>query len=280
MLRDVIHVLICPQCGGDLSLGDGSVLCSGGHVFDIARQGYVNLVGGDAKPAPGDTSSMVEARETFLAAGHYVPLVDRVVEEAVSATAGTSDGCVVDVGAGTGHYLSAVLDRLSTRVGLALDVSKYAARRAARGHLRGGAAVCDIWRGLPVRTDTAAVILNTFAPRNGAEFHRILRHDGTLLVVAPTERHLEELVGPLELLSVDERKEARVHEQLDPYFIRSETSTCRFSMILCHTDIEALVAMGPSAWHTEAAETKRRIRSLPKELPVTASVTVSAHRPR
>lgn len=280
MLRDVVHLLICPQCGGKLSLDDGSVRCSGGHVFDIARQGYVNLLGGDAKPAPGDTSSMVEARETFLEAGHYGPFVDRLVEEAISAAAGTRDGCVVDVGAGTGHYLSAVLDRLSTRLGLALDVSKYAARRAARAHSRGGAAVCDTWRGLPVRTDAAAVILNTFAPRNGAEFHRILRRDGTLLVVVPTERHLEELVGPLGLLSVDERKDARMREQLDPYFTRSQTSTCRFSMTLGHADIEALVAMGPSAWHTDPAERQGRIRGLPKELPVTACFTVSAYRPR
>jgi 23S rRNA (guanine745-N1)-methyltransferase len=66
-------------------------------------------------------------------------------------------GCVVDVGAGTGYYLAVVLERLTDRVGLALDVSKYALRRAARAHRRVGAVACDVWHGLPVATDSAAV---------------------------------------------------------------------------------------------------------------------------
>src|SRR5437763_1017493 len=70
--------------------------------------------------------------------------------------------------------------------GLALDVSKYALRRAAKAHPRAGAAACDAWQGLPMRERTASVLLNVFAPRDGAEFHRVLRADGALIVAGPT----------------------------------------------------------------------------------------------
>jgi 23S rRNA (guanine745-N1)-methyltransferase len=278
VLGDVIDYLLCPHCGDGLALDEKSVTCRRGHVFDLARQGYVNLLATAAKPDAGDTSSMVIARENFLGAGHFAPLVHQVVETSERAMSSTGVGCVVDPGAGTAHYLAAVLDRQPTRVGLALDVSKHAVRRAARAHPRAGAVVCDTWHSLPVRTDSAALVLNVFAPRNGAEFHRILGKDGALVVVVPTDRHLEELVSILGLVTVDEHKAARVHDQLDPYFDEVATSVCEFSMTLGHEDIVALVTMGPSAWHVEADAIERRVNSLTLPLPVTASVTVSAYR--
>jgi len=278
VLRDVIDFLICPHCGGDLALAGKAVKCRHGHVFDVARQGYVNLLAATAKPDAGDTSSMVMAREIFLGAGHFAPLVHQVVETAERALSSTRAGCVVDVGAGTAHYLAAVLDRQSTRVGLALDVSKYAVRRAARAHPRAGAVVCDTWQALPVRTDSAGLLLNVFAPRNGGEFHRILERDGALVVAVPTDRHLEELVSTLGLVTVDEHKAARVHDQLDAYFDEVTTSVCEFSMTLGHEDIMALVAMGPSAWHVDTDAIRERVNDLALPLSVTASVTVSAYR--
>ena len=67
--------------------------------------------------------------------------------------------------------------------GLAVDVSKPALRRAAQAHPRAAAIRADLWRRLPVSDGVAALILNVFAPRNGPEYHRVLRPDGLLLVV-------------------------------------------------------------------------------------------------
>ena len=64
---------------------------------------------------------------------------------------GVPDGCVLDLGAGTGWYLARVLDRLPGRSGLALDLSRHALRRAARAHARIGAVAADAWGPLPVR---------------------------------------------------------------------------------------------------------------------------------
>ena len=53
--------LICPHEGGLLERVGGSLRCPDGHSFDIARQGYVNLlpVGQKASRQPGDSAATV-----------------------------------------------------------------------------------------------------------------------------------------------------------------------------------------------------------------------------
>src|SRR6185436_12546810 len=105
-------------------------------------------------------------RCAFLASGHFAPLIEAVAQAANS-------GLIVDLGAGPGHYLAEVLKRHDAAQGLAFDVSKPALRRAARAHPRAGAVLADTWGPLPVADAAAALILNVFAPRNGAEFRRV-----------------------------------------------------------------------------------------------------------
>lgn len=285
MLQDVVEYLVCPHCGLALETApDGRALrCAARHSFDIARQGYASLLPGDAHTGTGDTAAMVAARDDFLGAGHYAPIAAALAEaaalavpEAVSAASSAVDGCVVDLGAGTGHYLAAVLDALPEAHGIALDISKFALRRAARAHPRAGAVVCDAWRPLPLRDGVADLVLNVFAPRNGPELRRVLRPGGTLLVVSPTPRHLGELVGALGLLGVDERKEQRLAATLGPYLDAAGSSEHGFPMLLDHTAVRTVVGMGPSAWHTDPAVLSDRIAALPDPVPVTASVTLSA----
>lgn len=280
MLHDVVALLRCPHCGADLAPEpDGRALrCAAGrHTFDIAKQGYANLLAGDAKPGTADTADMVAAREAFLRAGHYKPIADALATEAAATVA---DGAVVDVGAGTGHYLAHVLDAAPDRVGLALDISKYALRRAAKAHPRAGAVVCDAWRPLPVRDACAALVLNVFAPRNPAELRRVLHADGTLAVVTPTAAHLAELVAALGLLRVDEDKKARLDAALAPHFVPQRAHRVGFTLTLGHDDIATVVGMGPSAWHTDPADLRARIAALPDPVGVTAEVTLSTYAPR
>jgi 23S rRNA (guanine745-N1)-methyltransferase len=159
----VLQALRCPVCGAILRSGPGALRCEAGHAFDIARQGYVNLLTG-RPPAGAETPDMVAARAELLAAGHLAP-VARAAVDAVSQP--DSDGLVLDVGAGTGYYLAAVLDARPTHHGLALDVSKAAARWAARAHPRASSVVADAWRGLRSRTAVSTSCFNLFAPATG-----------------------------------------------------------------------------------------------------------------
>ena len=281
MLQDVVQYLACPHCGLALAASpDGRALrCEARHSFDIARQGYVGLLPGDAHTGTGDTAAMVAARDAFLGAGHYAPIADALATAAAAIdaddAAADAAACVVDLGAGTGHYLAAVLDALPSAHGIALDISKFALRRAARAHPRAGAVVCDAWRPLPLRDGCADLVLNVFAPRNGPEIRRVLKPGGRLLVVSPTPRHLTELVGELGLLGVDGRKEERLAATLGPYLEPSGSSEHGFPMLLDHAAVRTVVGMGPSAWHTDQDALAERIARLPDPVPVTASVTLS-----
>ncbi|MBB2908930.1 23S rRNA (guanine745-N1)-methyltransferase [Streptosporangium becharense] len=270
MLADVVDHLRCPVCAGGLHLDGRVVRCVLGHAFDLARQGYVSLLTGSQAPGTADSAAMVAARDSFLGAGHFGPLA-----EAVAAACRDGAKTVADAGAGTGYYLAGVLDRLPGAVGLALDISKHAIRRAARAHPRLGAVVADVWRPLPVADGTIDVLLNVFAPRNGAEFARVLREDGELIVVTPTARHLAPLVERLGLLSVDASKERRVAESLGDHFVETGRSTVEFEMTLGHAAVEAVAGMGPSAWHLDTAAVRRKIEELPMKSLVTASFQMS-----
>jgi 23S rRNA (guanine745-N1)-methyltransferase len=259
-----------------MRLVGGSVHCETGHSFDVARQGYLNLLPGSAHTGTADTAEMVRARAEFLSVGHFDFIADALASAA--STGASTGGCVVDLGAGTGYYLARLLDGLLDRSGLALDISKYALRVAARSHPRAGAIACDAWGTLPVRDAVAAVVINVFAPRNGAEIARVLEPGGTLLVVTPTPLHLGELVDHLGLLSVDEDKAARVAEGFAPHLTKVGEEKLERKMLLGHSDIGTLVQMGPSAHHVDAREMTERIATLPEPLPVTASVTISSFR--
>jgi 23S rRNA (guanine745-N1)-methyltransferase len=269
VLADVLPYLSCPHCSSGLDLSGGSVRCASGHTFDVARQGYVTLLPGKVS-VTGDSAEMVAARQEFLSAGHYAPIVEAVV----AACAG--EGCVLDLGAGTGHYLAAVLDASPDRVGIALEIAKPALRRAARAHTRAGAVGADTWRRLPVRDGVVSVALNVFAPRNAAEIARVLTPGGRLVVVAPTHRHLGELVSGLDLLTVAEDKASRVTASL-PGFVVAAQDTCEFEMSLGHKEVLALVGMGPSAWHVDAAALREKVAALPSPVRVTAAVTVTTY---
>ncbi|WP_433316331.1 putative RNA methyltransferase [Micromonospora chersina] len=279
----ILARLRCPVCAEPLAettAGTARALrCPRRHSFDIARQGYVNLLAGRA-PHTGDSAEMVAARADFLAAGHYDPVAAALAAKAREIVSGEAYPLVVDAGAGTGWYLAAVLAALPDAVGLALDVAKPALRRAARAHPRAAAALADTWQRLPLADRSAAVLLNVFAPRNGAEFHRVLDPAGALLVVTPAGDHLAELVDALDLLRVDPAKADRVAGSLSGQFTEESATEHRARLELSRTEVATLVGMGPSAWHADPARLAERIAALPEPAPVTLAVRLTVHRPR
>jgi 23S rRNA (guanine745-N1)-methyltransferase len=268
VLEDAVDVLRCPVCGDELAHAGNAVRCEAGHSFDIARQGYVNVV-----PGRADTPEMVEARDAFLRAGHFRPLARAVAAESCAVS---GPGVVLDLGAGTGYYLSAALQATDDRVGIAVDASPAALRRAARAHERVAAVGADAWKPLPLRDGIAAIVLSVFAPRNAGEMKRILAPGGRLVAVTPTTRHLHELVGPLGLLSVPDDKEDRLDAQLAGHFALTKRRTIEHAMFLTRDECAQLVRMGPSAWHLDERAVGEGLERLPDPLTVTASMTVSA----
>jgi 23S rRNA (guanine745-N1)-methyltransferase len=282
LLADVIDLLRCPHCGYPLELEGRVARCAAGHSFDVARQGYLNLLPGNARTGSADTAAMVRARADFLARGHYEPIAAAVADAAGTAVGEGDDEagapCAVDLGAGTGYYLAALLDRLPRARGLALDVSKHALRAAARAHERIGAVGCDAWAGLPVADGAAALAINVFAPRDPAELARVLAPGGGLVVVTPNRGHLAELVATVGMLTVQERKRERLAGRLGGLFEPVAETAVEAAPMLDHAAAGELVAMGPSARHLSEAEIEQKLATLADPLAVTLSVTVSSYR--
>jgi len=270
----VLDLLCCPNCAEALTHRDGSVVCTAGHAFDLARQGYLNLLG-RAAPANADTAEMVAARERFLSRGRYAGLADGLV----AILRRQSAGPWVEVGAGTGYYLAYVLQRLGGR-GLAIDVSPAASRRAARAHDQLGAVVADVWGRLPVRDTAVEAVLCVFAPRNPAEFARILRPDGAVVIAAPLPDHLIELRGPLGLLDLEADKQGRISRALADLFDPVESVEYRDRIRLDPESVIDLVSMGPNAFHHDHRRLAARIAELGQPIEVSVAVAISAWRPR
>jgi 23S rRNA (guanine745-N1)-methyltransferase len=275
MLPEVLTALVCPFCRAPLSQ-DGRVLrCGAGHTFDVARSGYVSfLVGRSARV--GDTPAMIAARARFLDRGHFDPLSDALA----SFAAGVREGIAVEVGAGTARHLARILEVLPRTAGLALDASPAAARAAARAHPRVASVVVDARKALPIADAAAGVVLVAFAPRNGQELRRILQPSGVLLVASPLPEHLAELRSAFDLIGIDPDKDRRMESALLTWFTRAESREIRWHMALDRADCEALVAMGPSAFHLSPAEIAARGAALSESTGVTGACRVEVWHPR
>ncbi|TFV76626.1 23S rRNA methyltransferase [Blastococcus sp. CT_GayMR20] len=269
-----VALLACPVCAAALApVADASALrCAGGHLFDRARQGHISLLPPGHRPPSGDSAEMVADRVSFLEAGHYAGLTGAIAD----AVDGTT---LLDLGGGTGHHLAGALDRLPDAVGVVLDSSRYAARRAARAHPRAVSVVADTWAGLPVAEAAVDRVLVVFAPRNGPEIARVLAPGGRLVVVTPASDHLAEIVGPLGLLRVDPDKATRLAGTLEPHLVPVGSSAFRQELRLDRAAVATLVGMGPHARHLDPAALASSLAALPEPVGVTVSVDIGTYRP-
>lgn len=278
MLSHVIDVLADPNDGTALSGADdfARLVSESGHSFDVAKQGYVTLAPGAGLKHKGDSSEMVSARETFLSLGHFALFVEAVtgaVQDALDANElpETAEPMLLEVGAGTGYYLAHTLDSIAEARGVGLDISPHAAKHLAKCHPRVGAVVADVWERLPLQDDSIDAVSVVFAPRNPAEFQRILRPGGEVIVLTPDLGHLDELREPLGILGVEEGKIERMYEQAAGYLEQAaDPVDISYPMTLDRASIAAQVGMSPSARHLEKEELAERMAKLPETMQVTA----------
>ena len=283
MLSHIIDVLADPIDGTPLvGAEDFSRLVSeSGHSYDVARQWYVTLAGGAGLRYSGDDAQMIADRETFLSGGHFAPFVEAVTEHVqdVVDQAGLSDDAqpvVCEIGAGTGYYLSHTLDSVAGSRGIGIDVSVHAAKRLAKCHPRVGAVIADAWARLPIADNSVDAITVIFAPRNAAEFARILKPKGQVIVLTADTGHLAELREPLGIIDVEAGKVDRMIEQaaghLKPV---GESDLVEFEMLLDQKSIASQIGMSPSARHIKPEALAERIAALPEQMKVTARAKIT-----
>jgi 23S rRNA (guanine745-N1)-methyltransferase len=247
-------LLRCPICRLGLDARVGALACANRHSFDLARDGYVNLLPGSRRrPADGgDHAEQLRHRRAFLDAGHFDFITAEIAERlwhagAMSAGSGLH---VLDAGCGTGHHLA----RISKPLGpgtttLGLDISAAAARMAARRRPDIAFAVADLWANWPLHDASIDVLLSIFAPRNFAETERVLRPGGWLALVYPEANHLIELRRRYRLLGQRSQKEKRYSEAVSRTIGPTAVTRIARRAVLAPDAVRDIILMGPNARH-------------------------------
>ena len=277
MHPDAVRSLLCPVCRSGLTLRTDRLTCPDGHSFDAARQGYFNFLVGKGTVFEADTAAMVAARFDFLSRGHYQPLADAVAQLAMPALQGPH-AAVLDAGTGTGHYLNTLLTAVPAAA-VGLDISKFALRRAARLNPDAVNLVSDVWQPLPVADAAVDVVMVVFAPRNAAEFARVLRPGGRLVVVTPRPGHLGEIAGQTGMLGIEPAKEERLAASLEGHFSAHSTRELDLELGLEPVDVGNLALMGPAGHHLDRGGLEAAIAGLPPATKVSARFRISVFEP-
>lgn len=231
--------LLCPICGAPLAKRERALVCPSHHSFDIARQGYVNLLPVQQKHSqdPGDTREQVLSRRAFLDTGTYAPILEALIEAAREYGA---SGELLDVGCGEGYYCAS----LSRALGLPLtgvDISKEAVRAAAARY-KGPNWLCATAAHLPVGDERVGLLTSLFALTLPEEFLRVLSPGGLYIQVVAAEDHL---LG-LKRIIYDRltHKEKHTTQEL-PGLTRLHSQHIAFDFTLTKEQIPWLFAMTP-----------------------------------
>lgn len=263
--------VLCPVCERPLETGAQVWTCPAGHSYDVARQGYVNLLTVSQKHSlhPGDTREQLAARKAFLDAGYYEPIADTVC----GLLAPVRPVSVLDAGCGEGYYLSKLGERLPQAERWGLDISKDAVRFAAvrERHARWLAGTVSH---LPFPDGSFGAVICMFSMTAAEEFRRVLLPGGVFLQVLAGGEHLtrlKRLIYP-ELL----RREKNLHPEL-PGFSLERTQTLEFPFRLTESrQIGNLLKMTPHYWRVSAAGAARAAAA--EELEDSAQVIFNYYR--
>ena len=251
-------MLICPVCAQELTVAHRSAVCVNGHRFDMAKEGYVNLLrtnkSGDKI---GDDKLAARCRRDFLNKGYYTPLKDALVEIFSEAT-----GSLLDICCGEGYYTSAMAQNKALDV-YGFDISKEMVRLAAK---RGGA-TCFVanMASIPVADGSFNYATHLFAPFNEKEFARVLKPGGKLYTVIPGRYHLwglKQAVYDTPYLNDEKLPETEI---LKPESVKKVTANIRLET---PEDIEAVFRMTPYYFHTSEADKQKLLAYQQLDTPI------------
>ncbi|OYY82147.1 MAG: rRNA (guanine-N1)-methyltransferase [Hydrogenophilales bacterium 17-61-9] len=248
------QALACPLDGTPLHCHGSAWTCTSGHSFDIAGQGYTNLLPVQHKRSrdPGDSKEMIAARRRFLTAGFYQPIAAAVSQAVLAGLPADAGSSCLDAGCGEGYYLrqlAAAVPDEQTLALLGLDISKWAVLSAAKQDKRVNWVVGSNAH-LPVRPGTLDRVLCLFGFPVYAEFARVLKPGGRLVQVDAGPNHLREL---REIIYPSLKPERTAEMHTPTGFRRLPTETLRFPIELTNAgQIADLLAMTPHLYRAKA----------------------------
>jgi len=230
--------------------------CKHHHTFDIAKEGYVNLLLGNRK-ATGDQADMVHARTTFLSHGYYAPLQAHIA----ALLEDLQPHVLIDAGCGQGYYTNAFAAHLPKCAIYGFDLSKYALKAAAKRCKTVHYAVASA-ANIPLGDECCDVFLSIFAPLYEQEILRLLKKDAYFIRVGPGTHHLWEMKQAL----YEHPYENEHPKAMNAMTLYHEEDLKYPVCVQGEEDICALFSMTPYAYHSPK-DSVRRLKKM-KQLSV------------
>lgn len=264
-------ILQCPVCRDILLRSASGCQCRNRHSFDTARQGYVNFLLSHKKHSkePGDNREMIESRRRFLDRGLYNRISDGINETFAGDLGRRSDGrtfSILDAGCGEGFYLKRLKESLARGPGAppidyyGIDISKFAVRHATQRDKTVSWFVASIVE-LPFVSGSLDGILNVFSLADFAEFSRILKATGKLVIVSPGPRHLNGLREIIYPVAREHAASARAEQAKGLFSLAEERSITYQLELKSAGEIMDLLAMTPYFWNIDL-NTKSKVEAL------------------
>ena len=232
---------MCPVCSGALLRVNQSYRCEKGHCFDLAKEGYVNLlIGSKSTDKMGDSKESAAARHAFLEKGYYACLKHAIVP--------LMQGNVLDICCGEGYYDNAP----PGCVLYGFDLSKTMVRLAAKRKNGGQYFVANLSR-IPIASGSIDTAIHLFAPFHAEEFARVLKKDGVLYSVIPGRSHLIEIKNAVYDTPYENDEKAPKGSPL----VEVERMRVKEQVQVAGEDLQTLFAMTPYYYRTSEADKEK-----------------------
>lgn len=260
------ELLLCPVCKENLikDVLNKMYKCENNHTYDIAKEGYVNLLISNQKRSknPGDSKEMVLARVEFLSKGYYGVLSDKINQMIVeSLNKDNNDKFnIMDLGCGEGYYLTNLknyMDEKNIKANYyGMDVSKEAVKYASKTNKDCVWAVGNNFH-IPAENKSIDCILSVFSPIDIDECNRVLKDDGVFVRVLPRTNHLIQLRN---IIYSEVHLNEKVYKANDEENEYIKESNVTIDINLNKEEIISLLKMTPHYWKS-TAENKEKLDS-------------------
>ncbi len=245
-------VFACPICRENLTLVESSLKCENRHSFDLAKFGYVNLAPQIKQSANYDKENF-QNRQQILEAGFY-----QAILEAVSDLLSNSKNAktILDIGCGEGFYSRKLQESHSDKTFYAFDISKDSVQIAAKSEPNWAVNwfVGDLAR-LPIKDASMDILLDIFSPANYGEFKRVLKENGLLIKVIPTENHLKEIRQKVQdQLTNKDYSNQDIKNHFQEHFTILSSQTVSLTKPITAEQLQALLSMTPLLFHVDQSK--------------------------
>lgn len=297
------HAISCPVCSETLDIDANSlakyksVSCVNHHLFDFAKQGYLNLLLSQHKKSkhPGDTQEMVQARTQFLNKGFYNGIATFLITQCLPSIASRFDSesmannSIVrycDLACGEGFYTEKIHKALEQTkpaeadnqsedkrssgkvISTGLDISTPAIKAACQRSKSIQWLIASLSR-IPLQDQSQDLATGLFFHFDLNEVARILKPNGHFIMVTTGPNHLIELRQHIyDVVKQEKIKDFSVSTHQLSYI---KTITWQESKHLSSpADIQSLLAMTPHYWR--CTQDKKQQIALLNELEVTLDI--------